>query len=379
MSAPNDPLSPQFELGPRPRVASPQTIWPLLLGLVAAIGLGGVVFWQLSSNRLQLEEASLVAEPPPVPAPTPVTTAELPPPIAAAPPPVSLFEPEPVAAAFLPPTDEPDPAVEARLRAPSLIIDLGEFKPLPDEASPTGGDVDPAEMAARLGRAAPPGLGGLSAAGGADTRTSDERFAERLGLGGSSGPAKAQRSLDLSNTIVEGSLIPAVLETALNSDLPGYVRAVVSRDVRGFDGSLVLIPRGSRLIGQYRSGVALGQSRAFVIWTRLIRPDGVDVPLAAPGADELGRGGLEGEVDRHFLRRFGGAILLSLLTIGVESASSSSDTAIIIASTRAGGDVASVALSKEIDIPPTVTVMQGTPVRVFVSQDLDFSDVGETN
>ena len=108
-------------------------------------------------------------------------------------------------------------------------------------------------------------------------------------------------------------MIPAVLETALDSDLPGYTRAVVSRDVRGFDGSTVLIPRGSRLIGQYKSGVALGQSRVFVIWTRVIRPDGVSVQIGSPATDPLGRAGLDGKVDNHFFTRFGGSILLSVM------------------------------------------------------------------
>jgi type IV secretion system protein VirB10 len=154
---------------------------------------------------------------------------------------------------------------------------------------------------------------------------------------------------------------------------------VVSRDVRSFDGSQVLIPHGSRLIGQYESGVALGQSRAFVIWTRLIRPDGATIDLSSPATDALGRGGVNGKVNRHFLQRFGGAMLLTLLNLGVNAATEASDTAIVVASTRAGGDAASVALGKNQDISPTVTVPPGAPVRVFVSQDLDFSAVGPAN
>ena len=89
--------------------------------------------------------------------------------------------------------------------------------------------------------------------------------------------------------MTQGTLIPAVLETAIDTDLPGYVRAVVSRDVRSFDGSKVLIPRSSRLIGQYKSGLADGQTRAYVIWSRLIRPDGVSVALGSPAVDFSGR------------------------------------------------------------------------------------------
>jgi type IV secretion system protein VirB10 len=128
------------------------------------------------------------------------------------------------------------------------------------------------------------------------------------------------------------------------------------------------------VIGQYKSGVALGQSRAFVIWNRLIRPDGASVDIASPGTDALGRGGLEGKVDRHFLRRFGGAILLSLISSGAASASSN-DTAIIIAGAR-GADAASVALQKELDQAPTITVQQGASIRIFVARDLDFSGIG---
>ena len=195
-------------------------------------------------------------------------------------------------------------------------------------------------------------------------------------MGNASKPTKAGRLSDVSTTIIEGTVIAAVLETALNSDLPGYVRAVVTREVRGFDGSAVLVPRGSRLIGQYKSGVALGQSRTFVIWTRMIRPDGVTIELSAPATDGLGRGGLDGDVDTHFFERFGGAVLLSLLNLGVGAAVDAADTNIVIASTRAGVDAGAGAITSGVSIAPTVMVPQGAPVRVFVSQDLDFSTVG---
>ena len=122
-----------------------------------------------------------------------------------------------------------------------------------------------------------------------------------------------------STIVAQGAIIPAVLETALDSDLPGFARAVVSRDVRSFDGQSVLIPRGSRLIGQYKSAVSQGATRAFVIWTRIIRSDGVSIQIGSPGEDALGRAGLTGEVNRRFFARFGGSILLSVLNAGVAS------------------------------------------------------------
>jgi type IV secretion system protein VirB10 len=207
-----------------------------------------------------------------------------------------------------------------------------------------------------------------------DNLTNDERFAQRLGVGQAEGPARASRIANLDATIEQGNTINAVLETAINSDLPGYARAVVSRESRSFDGTKVLIPRGSHVIGQYRSGIALGQSRVFVVWTRLIRPDGVSMDLASDGTDDLGRGGLEGDVERHFLQRFGGAILLSLLSLGGE-ALSDGNTQVVINSTQGVSNAAGVALQSEITIPPTIEVPSGTPLRIFVARDLDFSSV----
>jgi len=186
--------------------------------------------------------------------------------------------------------------------------------------------------------------------------------------------AHSSRLRDLTHTAPQGTIIPAVLETAINSDLPGFVRAVVSRDVRGFDGTTVLIPRGSKLMGQYRSGVALSQTRAFVVWSRVLTPDGVSVDIGSPGTDQLGRAGIEGETDTHFFERFGSAILLSVMGAGLNALSdNNANTAIIIGSSQQASQVASIALQKQIDIPPTIKVAQGTPLQVFVTRDLDFA------
>jgi type IV secretion system protein VirB10 len=189
---------------------------------------------------------------------------------------------------------------------------------------------------------------------------------------GSSGTqvAKATRMKNPGQTVSQGTLIPAVLETAINSDLPGYVRAVVSSDIRSFDGSRVLVPRSSRLIGQYKSGVAGGQTRAYVMWTRLIRPDGVSVALASPAVDETGQTGLTGKVDSHFMKRFGSSLLLSV--VGAASTVASGGAGLILSG---GESAASVAASRDGQIPPTIKVRQGQPIRVFTAKDLDFSTV----
>jgi type IV secretion system protein VirB10 len=358
-----------------PRVARPPDRITMPLMLAAALGLGGLVFYGLNQNRVGVVEASLTD---PAPGATPIIdsrTAPPPPPIA--PPPMPEPAPAPPAAPqpvlVMPPDAGPDQAT--RLKAPSLVVDLSEpAAATAPSGPPQGAPTDPnAVMQALGGGAGAPRAPGASAPAG--EMSSDERFAQRLGVdAGSDKPVQAKRLNNLQTLIPQGAMITAVLETAINSDLPGYARAVVTRDVKSFDGERVLVPRGSHVIGQYRSGVALGQSRAFVIWTRLIRPDGVHVDLGSPGTDALGRGGLEGRVDRHFLRRFGGAILLSLITAGANAATRD-DTQVIINSTRAGGDAASVALQQEINVSPTINVAQGAPIRIFVARDLDFSTV----
>jgi len=150
--------------------------------------------------------------------------------------------------------------------------------------------------------------------------------------------------------------------------VPGYVRAVVSQDVRSFDGTRILVPRSSRLIGQYQSGLQAGQKRAYVIWTRLIRPDGVSVALASPATAFDGSGGLPGKVDNHFFQRFGSAILMSV--IGGLSAAASSGTSVILGG---GQTAAGAALEQNGNIGPTIRVRPGEPIRVVTARDLDFS------
>jgi type IV secretion system protein VirB10 len=180
----------------------------------------------------------------------------------------------------------------------------------------------------------------------------------------------ATRLNDPGNTVVQGTLIPAVLETAIDTDLPGYVRAVVSQDVRSFDGSRVLIPRSSRLIGEYKAATQAGQRRAYLMWTRLVRPDGVSIALASPAADFTGQAGIGGAVNSHFFSRFGSAILLSILGGAGSLVSGGASTVVV----SGGQSAASVAAQHDGNRAPTIKVQQGQPVRVFTARDLIFSD-----
>ncbi|PCI98723.1 MAG: conjugal transfer protein [Alphaproteobacteria bacterium] len=192
--------------------------------------------------------------------------------------------------------------------------------------------------------------------------------------------AQATQLRNLPTLIAQGELIGGILETAIQSDLPGMVRAITSENVYSFDGSNLLIPKGTRLVGQYRSGTKQGQSRVFVIWNRLIRPDGASINLGSIGTDSLGRSGLSGDVDTHFMQRFGSSILLSMidgaLSAAVESVSDSNSSDVSLNGSNDFSRSAEIALEDSIGIKPTIHIDQGTRIKIFVGQDLDFSQVG---
>ncbi len=414
------------------RSATHASVLPAALGAVA---LGAMVFIGLGANRTALAKrettlpslaAPSAAEPAPLVLPAAFTTPPPPPPpiIVAVPralPPPPVILAAPIRPAPVPIDTGAAESARARLRAPTLIVDLaargdaavaalaGEAAPAPIQlaslslatpagvASAGGGGLDsngalsaPGESSpVLLAQATPSAIDPAAtdtAAGAAQAATTqgprlngNEGFAARVG-GAEVESAQATRLAHLDRLIPQGAIVAAVLETALNSDLPGYARAIVNRDVLSFDGSAVLIPAGSRVIGQYNSGVAQGASRIFIVWTRLIRPDGVAIALASPAIDDLGRGGLAGKVNRHFLQRYGGAILLSVLTGGISAgaAALSNGNTVIVGTAGQATGLANEA-SNSLNIPPTIKTPQGANVRIFVARDLDFTGVGPTS
>ena len=193
---------------------------------------------------------------------------------------------------------------------------------------------------------------------------------------GQSGTAARSRAGSIANrsaTVPQGTLIPAVLETAIDSTGAGFARALVQRDVHGFDGTRVLIPRGSRLIGEYASDTSPGQKRAFVTWTRLIRPDGVTIAIGSPATDPVGVGGVRASVNSHFFERFAGSILQTAMLIGGNLAARSVGDSVVVA--LPGSFPGTAATTPATQIPPTLSVRQGTSISVFVARDLDFTGV----
>lgn len=201
---------------------------------------------------------------------------------------------------------------------------------------------------------------------------------------------------DLNIIIAQGKLIDAVLETAVNTDLQGMLRAIVSRDVYSESGRNVLLPKGSRLIGQYNSNISDSQVRVDIVWNRVMRPDGIDLQINSPSTDQLGRTGTAGMVETKFGHLFMNSFLVSSINIAgaalvkklfpndtistTTDSSRTSTTDTTTTSAQLTSD-AIANLSKTFETvtkqyennKPTIRVNQGTRVKVFVNKDLVFA------
>jgi len=221
------------------------------------------------------------------------------------------------------------------------------------------------------------GGGGGEASGAAEQRearlSDNEAFVHDAGR-----PAQVERAsviVNPANTVTQGTMIQAILETAINSELPGAIRGVVSEDVHSYDGTRILIPRGSQVIGRYSEGVELGQRRALVAWERIIMPDNQSVTISAYGGDEIGQSGLTGRVNNHFGQRFGSAALVSFLTIlpALATENTDDDRANDMADSVGQNltNATTSVLSESLRIKPTIRVAQGARVTIMVDRDLE--------
>jgi type IV secretion system protein VirB10 len=323
---------------------------------VAVVGLlGAVTFWAMNAAR--------TAEPQGIgnPAVAPASPAQ---PVQPVQPPVDPAQAQPAAPVALQPDPAPMPVYSGNPGAASMPAVNPYNSPITVFDGSTARGLRVAEPPSAPPPGTPPGAAGGT--GGAAA------FASSIGgVGG--GPAQARAMSNPSTTVTEGTLIPAILETAINTDVPGYVRAVVNQDVRSFDGKRVLVPRSTRLIGQYRAGVEQGQRRAYVIWTRLIRPDGVSVNLASPAVGFDGATGIEGDVNSHFFKRFGSGLLLSVVG-GLGAVATGGIGGVLVAGSAQGA--ANSAVQQQGQISPTIRVRAGEPIRVYTARDLDFTAVG---
>ena len=176
----------------------------------------------------------------------------------------------------------------------------------------------------------------------------------------------------------KGTFIDCSLETGIDSTLPGMTTCVTATDTFGADGTVVLLERGTRLIGETRGAARQGDARVFVVWTEARTPSGVVVRLDSPGTDALGRSGLAGAVNRHFWQRFGAAALVSMVDGVVQSqVQSSSRGGTVVLDPTASEDVLTEILRGTINIPPTIRVPNGARIQVLVARDIDFRSVYE--
>lgn len=361
------------ESDPRPVVALPRAGVPGVAIVASAALLALLLFVVLDAQRRRARptergaSAAMIASPPalivppePQTAPAPFVTMMIAPPMRLIPartmPPrqaqsvvIVPVAPEPAPAPAARGSEEPARATKAGEAETALVFDGGSEADL-------GGLSQPASSAGTAGGSS----SRQTAAGGAGDDT----------------PARATAIRNRTDVMPVGTIIPAVLETPIDSARPGLVRALVSRDTAGFDGRRILVPRGSRLIGEYQSDVGGGQNRVLVTWTRLIRPDGISIRLGSPASDPLGGAGVPGQVHTFFLERFAGAVLQSALQIGVNLASRPSNGSVVVGIQSAPVNVVGQQLQSTNDYRPKITVKQGTKLNVFVARDLDFSGVG---
>lgn len=181
--------------------------------------------------------------------------------------------------------------------------------------------------------------------------------------------------------LAKGTLLDCVLNTAINSSIPGMVSCTLTRNVYSDNGKVLLLERGSTVTGEFGGRIRTGQTRIYVLWNRIKTPKGVVVNLDSPGSDALGRSGVDGEVDKHWGERIGNAFLLSLIQDAIGYAATrgnnqNGSSQMYFQNTQQTGDnMANTILKDSLQVPPTITKKQGERVAIFVARDLDFSAV----
>ncbi len=183
---------------------------------------------------------------------------------------------------------------------------------------------------------------------------------------------------DPSRTLTQGTVLEAVFGGAISSELPGSVVATLTRGVYSMDGTRLLLPRGSKLYGEYRADTELAQTRIMIVWSRIMTPDGLSAQIGSAGTDAQGRTGATGIIKTHFGKRFGSAALLSLIGIApvaLVSESDSNNSVRTDLATQVGSnmqDATAAALEEYLRITPTIHVDQGSRINAILQRDVVF-------
>lgn len=252
--------------------------------------------------------------------------------------------------------------------------------PIPSKPESEVEPVETPEEIARKRRLAAPlgGSGGSVSSVGGEAGEGAERNRGGLDLSVTrAATATARRLSDMTFLLPKGTYIGCILDTAIQSDQAGMVGCTLPRDVYGADGTVVLLDRGSQVLGEYRSAtLSYGKRRIFVVWDRVRTPEGVIVDIASPGTGPLGRSGMGGKVDNHYWERVGIPVLMSAVSFGVQSYAReqlTSDQSRFIESTTT--DSLSTVLAEFAKIKPTLHKNQGDPINILVARDVDLSPV----
>jgi len=215
----------------------------------------------------------------------------------------------------------------------------------------------------------PPGTGG------AEQPTALDRLRQTSKIARVSATAVGNRDL----AILAGAVLPCVLQTAMDSSQPGFATCVLPRDVYSDNGRVILMEKGTRVLGEYQGGIEQGRYRLFVVWNRAVTPRGIAVALGSPASDPLGRSGLPGGVQSFFWQRFGAALLFSVVDaagqIGGQAASDAIGSNGVTNITRTPSQASQTIVADSQQIRPVLRKNQGEDVSIFVAQDFDFSDV----
>jgi type IV secretion system protein VirB10 len=233
---------------------------------------------------------------------------------------------------------------------------------------------------------------------GKDDITPSDAHAAAATLSGSSGSAQsgfdgrlkpstlasvtASRFADLSYLLIRGTTIPCVTKTKIVTTYAGMTSCIVTKDVYSADGHTLLVEKNSEVTGEQGSALLQGQARLFVLWSRIVTPTGVKIDVDSPGADSLGASGQDAYVDNHLAARFGGALLLSIIStagqaLGSREIGGGNSQVNLSTTSSSTDDLATETLKNTINIPPTGIENQGSAINIFVARDVDMRSVYE--